>query len=221
VVGAARGTGARVHVLHLSSSDALPMIASARRDGVQITVETCPHYLTFASEEVPDGATQYKCCPPVREADNREMLWQGLAAGLIDCVVSDHSPCPPELKRPDTGDFAAAWGGISSVQLGLAAVWTAAADRGHGLADVARWMAQRPAELVGLGRKGRIAVGADADLVAFDPDAVSTVDAARLLHRHPVTPYAGRRLRGAVRNVWLRGAPVDGAPRGRLLVRGD
>jgi allantoinase len=221
VIALARSTGARVHILHLSSSDALTMIAAARRDGVLITAETCPHYLSFTAEEVPDGATQFKCCPPIREAGNRELLWQGLAEGVIDCVVSDHSPCTPGLKHLDTGDFGAAWGGVSSLQLGLAAVWTQARRRGFTLADVARWMARRPAEIAGLRRKGRIAVGSDADFCVFAPDEAETVDAGTLHHKNPITPYAGARLTGSVRETWLRGAPVDpGEPRGRLLVRG-
>jgi allantoinase len=144
VIELARWTGCRVHILHLSSSDALPMIATARRDGVRLTVETCPHYVTFMSEEVPSGATQFKCCPPIREATNRELLWQGLADGAIDCVVSDHSPCTEELKRFDIGDFGVAWGGIASLQLGLPAVWTEARRRGHNLLDVVRSMAENP-----------------------------------------------------------------------------
>ncbi|MGH3587293.1 MAG: allantoinase AllB, partial [Pseudonocardia sp.] len=226
VIALARETGARVHIVHLSSSDALPMIADARRDGVALSVETCPHYLSFTAEEIADGATQFKCCPPIREAGNREALWEGLRAGVIDCVVSDHSPCTPELKRFDTGDFGAAWGGVASLQLGLPAVWTQARRRGFDLADVVRWMAQRPAELAGLGRKGRIAPGQDADLVVFAPDAQFVVDPAALHHRNPVTPYAGRTLDGVVRGAWLRGGRIAeqinrDEPRGRLLRRGD
>ena len=217
VVATARETGRRLHVLHLSAAEAIASIV----DVPNVTAETCPHYLTLTAEEVPDGATEFKCCPPIRGADNRDALWDGLASGAIDCVVSDHSPCTPELKRADTGDFAAAWGGIASLQLGLPVVWTQAAARGFALTDVVRWMATRPAELVGLSRKGRIAVGADADLVAFDPDAAFVVDAGRLRHRHPVTPYHGRALLGKVRTTWLRGTVVDGVtPRGRLLSRG-
>jgi allantoinase len=216
-IAAARRHGARVHILHLSAAAALPLIAAARRDGVRITAETCPHYLTLDAASVPDGATEFKCCPPIRDAANRDALWAGLAAGTIDCVVSDHSPCPPELKA---GDFAAAWGGIASVQLGLPVMWTAARRRGVPLAEVVRWMATAPADLVGLTRKGRIEVGADADLVAFDPDAPFTVDPARLHHRHPVTPYAGVQLYGAVRSTWLRGGPAEPG-RGRLIARGE
>jgi allantoinase len=222
VIELARATGCRVHVLHLSSSDALPLLAAARRDGVAITVETCPHYLTFTAEEIADGATQFKCCPPIREAGNRDALWDGLRSGLIDCVVSDHSPCTPELKRPDVGDFGAAWGGVASLQLGLPAVWTEARRRGFTLADVVTWMAQQPAELAGLRTKGRIAPGCDADLVVFAPDAQFVVEPSALHHRNPVTPYAGRTLDGVVRGAWLRGGRIDGdEPRGRLLMRGE
>lgn len=217
----ARSTGARVHILHLAAAAVLPLLARAKADGLRVSAETCPHYLTLTAEEVPDGATQFKCCPPIRDAANQDALWAGLAAGTIDCVVSDHSPCTPELKRADTGDFAAAWGGIASLQVGLSAVWTAARARGVGLAEVVTWMARRPADLVGLVHKGRIEVGADADLVAFDPDAEWTVDAGQLHHRNPVTPYAGRRMSGLVRTTWLRGERVDGiTPRGQLLSRG-
>ena len=226
VIEAARATGGRAHVLHLSSSDALPLIAEARRDGVRITAETCPHYLTFAAEEIPAGATQFKCCPPIREADNREQLWRGLADGTIDCIVSDHSPCTPELKRLDLGDFAEAWGGISSLQIGLSDVWTEARRRGFSLVDVTRWMAERPAQLAGLRRKGRIEPGHDADFCVFAPDDGFVVDPTALFHRNPITPYAGRRLDGVVRSTWLRGHEVGSAelagdrPRGHLLTRG-
>ena len=223
VIGLARATGARVHILHLSGSDALPMIRSAKRDGVRLTVETCPHYLAFAAEEIADGATQFKCCPPIREAADRELLWHGLADGTIDMVVSDHSPCTPELKRLDTGDFGEAWGGVASLQVALPAVWTEARRRGRSLTDVARWMAARPARQAGLRRKGRIEVGRHADFCVFAPDDTFTVDVRRLHHRNPVSPYDGRELTGAVRAAWLRGAPVDiaGEPRGRLLTRGE
>lgn len=210
--------GGRAHILHLSSSEALNTIGIARRHGAQITVETCPHYLTFSAEEIPDGATQFKCCPPIREAENRERLWQGLADGVIDCVVSDHSPCTVELKRFDTGDFGQAWGGIAGLQVGLPAMWTGARDRGFALTDVVRWMAERPAELVGLRHKGKIAIGNDADLCVFAPDEEFTVDAATLHHRNQVSAYHGRTLAGGVRSTWLRGNEIT-EPRGRLLSR--
>jgi allantoinase len=213
-------TGGRAHVVHLSAAAAVPMFQAARTVELDVSVETCPHYLTFDAEHVPDGATELKCCPPIREAANREALWAALAAGDIDFVVSDHSPCTPDLKQTGGGDFGRAWGGIASVQLGLPAVWTGAQQRGHALTDVVRWMATAPADRVGLGHKGRIEVGADADLVRFAPDEEFTVDPARLQHRNPVSAYAGRRLAGVVRETWLRGVPVsDDAPRGRLLRR--
>ena len=218
LVAAARDTGARAHVVHLADGDALPLLREARAEGVRITVETCPHYLTFAAEEVPDGATSFKCCPPIREAHHREALWGALADGDVDQVVSDHSPCTPELKLLDVGDFALAWGGIASLQVALPAVWTGARARGIGLDRVVGWMSAAPARLAGLSAKGAIAVGKDADLVAFAPDERWTV--GDLEHRNPVTPYSGRSLTGAVRRTWLRGQVADGAPIGRLLARG-
>jgi allantoinase len=198
------------------------MIAGAKAAGIRLSAETCPHYLFFSSDQVPEGATEFKCCPPIRDAHNREALWRGLEAGVIDCVVSDHSPCPPALKAQESGDFGAAWGGIASLQLGLSVVWTVARQRGRSLDDVVRWMAAGPAALAGLSSKGQLAVGCDADLVAFDPDETWTVDATRLQHRHAITPYNGQKLAGQVRQVWLRGKEItmDGAPQGRLLSRG-
>ena len=223
VVEEARRTGGRAHVLHLSSSDAIPVVHAARADGVRLTVETCPHYLTFTAEDVPDGATEFKCCPPIRESANRERLWQGLVDGDIDLVVTDHSPCTADLKALDSGDFGTAWGGIAGLQLGLAATWTGARERGLGLPDVVRWMAEAPARQVGLQRKGRITVGADADLVVLAPDEAFVVDPGALEHRNPVSAYAGRSLTGVVRRTWLAGTPVDldAGPRGRLLRRGE
>lgn len=222
VVEAARRTGCRVHVVHVSAASTLPVLAGARAAGVPVTAETCPHYLALSAEEVPDGATAYKCCPPIRDSGNREQLWAALADGTLGCVVSDHSPSTTDLKAMDTGVFADAWGGISSLQLALPVVWTEARGRGHGLVDVAAWMASGPADRAGLRRKGRIAVGADADFCVFAPDESSVVDPARLAHRNPVTPYAGRELAGDVRATWLRGRRIDpSAPRGRLLSRGD
>ncbi|MEU6243736.1 allantoinase AllB [Streptomyces sp. NPDC047024] len=216
-----RRLDARVHVLHLSSAAALPLIAAAKAEGVRLTVETCPHYLTLTAEEVPDGASEFKCCPPIREAANQDLLWQALADGTIDCVVTDHSPSTADLKTPD---FATAWGGISGLQLSLPAVWTEARRRGHGLADVVRWMSACTAALAGLDRKGAIAPGRDADFAVLAPEETFTVDPARLQHRNPVTAYAGRTLHGVVKSTWLRGERVyaDGEftePRGRLLTR--
>jgi allantoinase len=218
VIEAARNTGGHAHIVHVSSSDVLPMIASARREGARVTAETCPHYLVLAAEDIPDGATAYKCSPPIREAANRELLWRGLRDGVLRLVVSDHSPCTAAMKELDSGDFRAAWGGISSLQLGLPAVWTQASRRGFTLADVAAWMAGQPARLAGLSRKGQIAPGYDADFCVFAPEEEFIVDTARLYHRHPVTPYANHRLRGVVRRTILRGEPAGPSrPRGRLL----
>jgi allantoinase len=202
-------TGCPVHIVHLSSTDPLPAVGRARRAGLPVTVETCPHYLTFAAEEIPDGATAYKCAPPIRESAVREGLRNALTEGSIDLVASDHSPAPPALKALDTGSFAAAWGGIASLELSFAATWTVARERGLGLPDVTRWLSEGPARLAGLTRrKGRIAPGYDADLVIATPDASFTVDPARLHHRHPVTPYAGRLLHGVVRQTFVRGVCV-------------
>ena len=222
VIEAARVTGGHAHIVHLSSSDALPMIASAQREGVRVTAETCPHYLTLAAEEVADGQTVCKCSPPVREAANRELLWAGLREQILGLVVSDHSPCTVQMKEPDTGDFGRAWGGISSLQLSLPLVWTQARSRGVGLAQVAAWMSAAPAQLAGLTAKGKIAAGYDADFCVLDPDTFFVVDPAQLYHKHPATtPYAGRRLHGAVRATILRGQLIDpGRPRGQLLGRG-
>ena len=218
VLDTARRTGGRSHVVHLSAAAALPDLHAARAAGVDVSVETCPHYLTLAAEEVPDRATEFKCCPPIRGLANQELLWAGLAAGDIDFVVTDHSPSTTDLKVPD---FAAAWGGISSLQLGLAAVWTAARVRGHGLADVVRWMATAPADRVGLSAKGRIQVGADADLAVIAPEESFVVDVARLHHKNRVSAYAGRTLQGVVRRTFLAGHEVGDEPRGRLLARGS
>ncbi len=222
-----RALAARVHVVHLSSADPLPWLAEARAAGVPISVETCPHYLCLRAEDIPDGATAYKCCPPIREGENRELLWDGLRAGLIDFVVSDHSPSPAALKCCDSGDFLAAWGGISSLQLRLPLVWSEARARGFGLTDIAAWLCESPAELIGLaGRKGTLVAGADADLVVWDPDGPVDSDPARLEHRHKLSPYAAKALTGRVLETWLRGQRVFTAaeglgeePQGRRLFR--
>jgi allantoinase len=202
------------------------MIAQARAEGLPLTIETCPHYLSFAAEEIPDGDPRYKCAPPIRTAHDRDALWQALEHGLIDTIGSDHSAAPPELKHLETGDVARAWGGIASLQLALPVVWTEAQRRGIGIEPIVKWMARRPAGLVGLGgRKGVIAEGHDADLVLFDPDATFAVDARVLEHRHKITPYDGRTLAGQVEATWLRGRLVyhqglfPGAPAGQALLR--
>lgn len=219
VIAAAKETGARVHVLHLASAQALPAISAAKADGVRITVETCPHYLTFAAEDVPEGATQYKCCPPLREESNRQALWQALIAGDIDWAASDHSPCTPDLKCLDTGDFGQAWGGVASVQLVLPAVWTGAREHGADLSQVVDWLAQRPVAGVGLTGKGRLEAGYVADLVVFAPDETFTVDVAALHHKNQVSPYDGRTLSGVVRATYLAGRRIDGTQATGRLVR--
>lgn len=221
VIERARWTGARAHILHLSSSDALAMIRTAKRDGVRLTVETCPHYLTLTAEEVPTGGTAYKCCPPIREASNRELLWEGLADGTIDYIASDHSPSTLDLKDLENGDFAVAWGGVSSLQLELPVIWTEARRRGFSLEQVVSWMAEKPADNVGLTGKGRIALGGDADFSVFAADDAFVVDVSHLEHKNPITPYAGRALSGVVRRTYLHGEEIDGeTPTGRLLRRG-
>lgn len=213
-------TGARIHIVHLATAQALPRLREARRAGLPVTVETCPHYLTFAAEEVPDGAVEIKCAPPIRSRENREGLWQALGAGEIDLIASDHSPSPPERKR---GSFRDAWGGIASLQLALPAVWTGARERGFALVDVARWMSRNPARLAGLESKGAILPGFDADLVIWEPETAFQVDPGTLQHRHKLTPYAGRMLHGAVRRTLVRGRTVyddgdfPGQPAGKLL----
>lgn len=221
----AREFGTRVHIVHLSSSDAIPLLREARSDCVAITAETCPHYLYFVADEIPAGATEFKCCPPIRERENREWLWDGLANGTIDMIVSDHSPCPGTMKVRESGDFLAAWGGISSVQLRLPIVWTEAQRRGYSFHDLARWLCENPARQVNLeSRKGVIARGHDADFVIWDPYREFTVNAADLHHRHKLTPYNGQRLNGVVRKTFLRGKEIydDGnlalEPEGALLL---
>ncbi len=207
--------GARIHVVHLASAESLPVLAAARSAGARVTAETCPHYLTFSAEEIPDGATEFKCAPPIGARANRERLWEALAAGELVAVVSDHSPCPPGLKSRDTGNFVSAWGGIASLQIGISATWTGARARGYSLEQLVAWMSAGPARLAGLSAtKGAIVPGCDADLILFHPGDEFTVDAARLRHRHAMTPYHGRRLAGVVEATYLRGVEVfrRGAP---------
>jgi allantoinase len=222
--------GTPIHIVHLSSARALPMLAEARARGLPITVETCTQYLWFAAEEIPDGATEFKCAPPIRGAANREALWGALAEGLIDMVTTDHSPCPPAMKRRQEGRWDLAWGGIASLGLALPVLWTALSRRGlrinAGFECVGEWMGAAPARLAGLaGRKGALAAGADADIVVFDPDAVWTVKYEDLHFRHKLSPYLAAELKGRVLETWLRGELLYSvghfadAPRGRELVR--
>ena len=197
-----------VHIVHLSSATSLDIVRTARARGLPLTVETCPHYLTFAAEEIPEGATEYKCAPPIRDTSERDALWEALIAGDIDLVASDHSPCPPEMKQTE-GDFFSAWGGIASLQLALSAVWTGARARGQKPGRIAQWMSAAPARLAGLqSRKGSLAAGYDADIVLWDPDARFVVDPAKLLHRHKLTPYAGRELFGKVSATYVGGKRI-------------
>ncbi len=205
LVDVIRETGARMHVVHLSSGSALQLLAQAKREGLPLTAETTPHYLHFVAEAVPHGHTEFKCAPPIRERANRERLWHGLATELIELVVSDHSPCTPELKR---GDFLEAWGGIASLQFLLPIVWTNASQRGFELSDIVRWCCEKPAQLAGLVSKGAIEVGRDADLVVWDPEEAFVVTEEMIEHRHKVTPYLGQRLHGVVKATWVGGRAV-------------
>jgi len=219
---------AAIHIVHLSSSDSAAQLRRAKEEGLAVTVETCPHYLTFAAEDVPDGATEFKCAPPIRERENREKLWAALGDGTIDLIVSDHSPSPPQMKLPETGDFLRAWGGVASLQLGLPAVWTEARKRGYSVTRLAEWLCVAPARLAGVNkRKGSIAVGYDADLVIWNPDAKFVVDPKALQHRHKITPYAERELAGMVETTFLRGRRIFDrgefapSPIGKVLRRGQ
>jgi len=221
------GLTPRAHIVHLSSAEALPMIRAARAEGLLLSCETCPHYLVLAAETIPDGQAAYKCCPPIREQSNQELLWQGLSDGSIDCIVSDHSPCTPDLKNLDSGDIENAWGGISGLQFGLSLIWTAARQRGMSLADLATLMASRPAELCGLRDKGAIAIGKQADFCVFGPEQTYTISAEIIQHRHKVSPYLGHHLNGVVHSTWLAGELIysteagpnfPGPARGRVLL---
>jgi allantoinase len=215
-----------IHIVHLSSAAALPLLRDARRRGVPVTVETCAHYLWFDAAEIPDGATDYKCAPPIRDAKNREALWSALNEGLIEMVITDHSPCPPEMKRRDEGRWDLAWGGIASLGLALPVLWTGMKQRGVGLERIGDWMASAPAKLAGMtGRKGAITIGADADFAVFNPEAKWTVAPSDLHFRHKISPYLGAELCGRVLETWLRGEPVfragvfAGEARGKEQVR--
>ncbi len=217
----------RLHIVHLSASSALAELCAARAEGLPVSVETCPHYLHFCAEEIPDGATLCKCAPPIRSRENRERLWQGLKDGIIDLVATDHSPCPPAMKRLDEGSFKTAWGGISSLSLALPIIWTEASRRGFTLTDLTRWMSEQPARLAGCSAcKGRIAEGFDADFVIFEPEAEFVATKDRLHYRHPVSPYLGEKLRGVVKATYLRGQCVFtdgqfcGGPTGREIDAG-
>jgi allantoinase len=196
----------RLHIVHLATSQALDLLRDAKSEGLPVTVETCPHYLHFSSDRIPDGQTLFKCAPPIRSRENCEKLWQGLEEGVIDLVATDHSPCPPEMKRLDERSFRTAWGGISSLSLALPVMWTHATSRGFTLADVARWMAEGPARLAGCAsQKGQIAKGFDADFAVFDPESEFIANEKHLHYRHRVSPYLGERLRGVVKATYLRG----------------
>jgi allantoinase len=225
IVRLAKQTGCAVHIVHLSSAEALPLIRDAKRAGVKLTAETCPHYLTLSAEKIPDGDGRFKCMPPIRERQNCQALWRGLRDGDIDFIVSDHSPCTPALKKLESHDLAGAWGGISSLQLGLPLIWTAMREHQLPLTLAGRWLSAAPARLVGLAsRKGRIEAGFDADFVVFDPDATFTVAKGMIRHRHKETPYEGRRCDGVVRATWLRGTKIFadgrflGTPSGETLL---
>lgn len=213
---------APLHIVHLSSADAIPMLIRAKAEGLPVTVETCPHYLYFHAGEIPDGATAFKCAPPIREQHNNEMLWGALLQGTIDMVCTDHSPCPPALKRMDEGDFFRAWGGIASLQWSLPAVWTATRGTEPPLHQLAQWLCARPARLAGLaGRKGVIAPGADADFVVWEPEACFEVKAESAYQRHKVSPYIGRRLYGVVERTYLRGTLIAERGMVRAGARGE
>src|SRR6266436_1224904 len=220
-----RETGCRIHIVHHSSADALETLRMAKASGARLTVETCPHYLHFAAEEIQDGATEFKCCPPIRERENREQLWEALRDGTIDLVVSDHSPCPQDMKLRERGDFMKAWGGISSLQLRLPVMWTEADARGFTVNQLAEWLCAAPARQVGLAaRKGSIRVGSDADIVIWNPESEFQVVPELIQHRHKLTPYTGEALRGVIEKTFLRGEMVyDGGefsdPKGQLLFR--
>jgi allantoinase len=222
-----KGDNCKVHIVHLSSDEALDTIEQAKKEGLHFSAETCPHYLTIASEDIPDGKTLFKCCPPIRENKNREHLWQAIKDGRLDFIVSDHSPCTPELKNIDTGDIEKAWGGISALQFGISLIWTEAKNRGFTLVDIVRLMSTETAKFAGLDSvKGAIKVGHHADFLVFDPNAEFTITNEMIKHRHNITPYAGRKVIGQVQHTYVRGHHVYqqdefiNAPKGRPLLKG-
>ena len=228
VLDLARRYAVRVHIVHVSACEVLPLLREARVERLPVTAESCPHYLAIEAEQIPAGATEFKCAPPIRGRDNRDHLWNALADGTIDAIVSDHSPCPPDLKKKETGDFFAAWGGVASLELGLSVIWSEARKRGGSMENVANWMSHAPARLAGLHRqKGRLAPGLQADFALVNPDEYFVVDPKALRQRHPVTPYAGRTLHGRVHATYLRGELIYsrgeavGEPIGRLLARAE
>lgn len=228
VLDLARRYAVRVHIVHVSACEVLPLLREARAQRLPVTAETCPHYLAFESEQIPAGATEFKCAPPIRGRENRGHLWSALADGTLDAVVSDHSPCPPDLKKKDSGDFFAAWGGVASLELGLSVIWSEVRKRGGSMESVVHWMSHAPAKLAGLHRqKGRLAPGLQADFALVNPDEYFVVDPKQLKQRHPVTPYAGRTLHGRVHATYLRGELIfaagasAGEPRGQLLARAE
>jgi allantoinase len=221
-----REFGTCIHIVHHSSADALPLLREAKAAGVKLTAETCPHYLYFAAEDIPEGGTEFKCCPPIRERANREQLWEALKNNTIDLIVSDHSPCTSDLKLKESGNFLKAWGGIASLQLRLPVIWTAARQRGFSLSDLPKWLCSAPARQVGLEQsKGTIATGCDADLVFWNPEQQFQVDVEKLQHRNKLTPYRGELLQGMVQKTFLRGRKIydggefSGEPGGRLLLQ--
>jgi allantoinase len=222
------GLDCQVHIVHLSSSEAIANIEAARDEGISLTIETCPHYLTLASENIPDGKTLFKCCPPIREEENRQRLWQGLKDGSIDFIVSDHSPCTPQLKHIDSGDIEKAWGGISALQFGLPLIWTEAKIQGFDITDITRWMSEKTAKFIGMDHiKGHIKVGHHADFVVFDDKAGYVISNEMIKHRHKITPYAGRFVEGSVMATYLRGQKVYSnnqfgeTPVGQPLLKGQ
>jgi len=222
------GGAPKIHIVHLSSDEALDIIKQANQDGLRFSAETCPHYLTLAAETIPDGKTLFKCCPPIRDENNREQLWHALKDGLISFIVSDHSPCTPQLKAIDSGDLEKAWGGISALQFGLPLIWTEARQRGFNLVDIARLMSLKTAEFAGLDKiKGQIAAGLHADLLVFDPHKLFTINTKMIKHRHKITPYVGREVLGQIKRTYLRGTLIFGGdhfskhPMGKTLIKGE